>query len=751
MTTLSSTHTSRTIRRVVLGSLLSFACFACAQQQPASAQQQQPVGDVYESGSGAGAGSPAQAVQKLYELAAEMTDDPSSGYNATNGNWPDADAAWAQWGNAIGQNGNTLTQQQRAVLTACAANLSAAIDSAERSYRIQISQQNNPPAQADAQQLKATAQKEFALCNLADALNGSNGTPATGGASAGGSGAPIQGGVNTGSNGASGSGAPGTPGGPLLKTGTSFTEPGPGNPGSGMPRSGAPGTILGSGPGTPPSNSGTPASGTPGTGTPGTGTPGGQQPTATNGTPDPNNRTLGIMIGMSNCIKSLPNLLSGMGYFMQGKFVDAATSWGINPKTGNPTVLQQELSVPVIGNNGKSLVPNNLTPYQQGVIDGQRLCGYTLSGLAGKGLGAAASKVAPVLKGGVGTTGPKPAGGPLPPGEGTPVTGTPGEPGAPGGNGAEPAQPAPGEPNGEPPTPDKTPVTNPAPIEPKGAPPTVDKTVATNPAPRSSQPTIKGGVSAQDPIEGNDLDSALSNDANNDSPAPELANKFVELADGPVKLGNFIGQGTFAAVFDDGGAMVTKVAKRNGLGYFNKQLQGQLNGSEALQKAGINHPEVTPKTFQDVTDAPESIEQENAAKKYPGSKELSAASFQEEPAAMQNQIVNSLKSLLLDKLASAGYVMGDINPSNFRMWEDDGVLQAIPHDTDMIMTMPEIDQAFANQQKGVPSVLDGSLGASGANAYVPGAYPTAQALANQLFIGLEDWLYNGPPKAPPMQ
>ena len=155
-----------------------------------------------------------------------MTDDPSSGYNATNGNWPDADAAWAQWGNAIGQNGNTLTQQQRAVLTACAANLSAAIDSAERSYRIQISQQNNPPAQADAQQLKATAQKEFALCNLADALNGSNGTPATGGASAGGSGAPIQGGVNTGSNGASGSGAPGTPGGPLLKTGTSFTEPG---------------------------------------------------------------------------------------------------------------------------------------------------------------------------------------------------------------------------------------------------------------------------------------------------------------------------------------------------------------------------------------------------------------------------------------------------------------------------------------------------------------------------------------------
>jgi hypothetical protein len=724
------------MRRLVLGSLLSFACFACAQQQP--------VGDIYESGSGS-AESPAQAVQKLYELAATMTNDPSSGYNAKTSSWPEADAAWAQWGNAIGLNGNALTQQQRSVLVPCAANLGAAIDSAERSYRIQISQVGNAPAQADAQQLKATARKEFELCNPADAMNGSNGTPAT----AGGSGAPLQGGASTGSNGTPGSGAPGAPSGsPLLKTGTSFTEPGPGSqgtgtPGSGMPRSGTPGTILDSGPGTPPSNSGTnPPTKAPGTGGPSKGGSG-QPPTETNGTPDPNNRTLGIMIGMSNCIKSLPNLLSGLGSFMQGKFVDAATAWGIDPKLGGPTILQKELSVPVIGNNGKSLVPNNLTPYQQGVIDGQRLCGYTLSGLAGKGLGAAgksvAGKVAPLLKGGAQATGPKPVGGPLTPGEGTPATGTPGEPGAPGGNGAEPAQPVPGEPNGAPPT-DKTPITNP------------DKTVVTNPAPSSSQPTIKGGVSAQDPIAGNDLDSGLSNDVNNDSPAPELANKFVELADGPVKLGNFIGQGTFAAVFQDGATMVTKVAKRNGLGYFNKQLQGQLNGSQALQKAGIDHPEVTPKTFpSDIpTDVPESIEQESAAQKYPGSQELSATSFQKASAAMQKQILDSLKSVLLDKLPRAGYVMGDINPSNFTMWEDAGVLQAIPHDTDMIMTLPEIDQAFANQTKGVPSVLDGSLGASGARAYVPGSYPNAQALANQLFIGLEDWLYNGP-KAFPMQ
>jgi hypothetical protein len=59
------------MRRVVLGSLLSFACFACAQQ---------PVGDVYESGV-AGAETPAQAVQTLYKITATITDDPSSGYD----------------------------------------------------------------------------------------------------------------------------------------------------------------------------------------------------------------------------------------------------------------------------------------------------------------------------------------------------------------------------------------------------------------------------------------------------------------------------------------------------------------------------------------------------------------------------------------------------------------------------------------------------------------------------------------------
>jgi hypothetical protein len=239
------------MRRVVLGSLLGFACFASAQQQP--------LGDVYQSGSGAVA--PAQAVQKLYKITATITDDPSSGYDAKTDHWPEADAASQQWANSMAFNGNALTQQQRNGLIPCAAHLNNALDDAERSYRIQRSQPNNPPAQADAQQLKAKAKTEFAQCNLADAMNGPNGNPATGGDS----GAPIQGGANDGSNGAPRSGAPGTPGGPPLKSGISNTGPGAGSPSSGTPRSGTPGTILGSGPGIPPTDPGlTPSPETPG-------------------------------------------------------------------------------------------------------------------------------------------------------------------------------------------------------------------------------------------------------------------------------------------------------------------------------------------------------------------------------------------------------------------------------------------------------------------------------------------------------
>jgi hypothetical protein len=194
------------MRRLALCSLLSFAYFVCAQQQQPAPQQ--PLGDIYESGSGAE--TPAQAVQKLYNLAAEITADPSSGYDAQSGHWPEEDAAWQQWDNSTGNS--------KPKLAACAAHLGAAIDTAERSYRIKISQQDNSAAQADAQKLLGTARSDFAQCKLADALDGSNGTPG------GGSNPPIQGGVGTGPNDTPGTPSGGGPGTPST-TGTPPAQP----------------------------------------------------------------------------------------------------------------------------------------------------------------------------------------------------------------------------------------------------------------------------------------------------------------------------------------------------------------------------------------------------------------------------------------------------------------------------------------------------------------------------------------------
>src|SRR5208283_5337548 len=153
--------------------------------------------------------------------------DPSSGFDAKNGDWPEADADWQQWDNSMGANGNALTQQQRNELVPCAAHLGAAIGDAERSHLIQISQPNNPPAQADAQKLLAKARSEFAQCNLADALNGSNGNPASGTASPGSPGNPLKGGVSTGPDDTPTTNTPGASGGtPAGSNGGAPTDPG---------------------------------------------------------------------------------------------------------------------------------------------------------------------------------------------------------------------------------------------------------------------------------------------------------------------------------------------------------------------------------------------------------------------------------------------------------------------------------------------------------------------------------------------
>lgn len=454
-------------------------------------------------------------------------------------------------------------------------------------------------------------------------------------------------------------------------------------------------------------------------------------------TPDPNNYYLGMMVGISNCVQSFPMLGKGMGYFLVGQFDNAAAMWGIEP---GQSMTLKDLSTPITG--------SNVTPFQQGVIAGQRICGYTAMHVAIKGTGYVAKALSggdvPTL--GKGTTGAN-------------------EPGATGGKSAQPTEPTLNEPTEtagappedrtvtnppaedktitNPPTEDKT-VTNP-PAEDKTVnhPPAEDKTVSKPPADSAEPAPITGGESAADPVQGDSLKGALTNNKDNVSNARALGGKYVETENGPVELGNYIDEGTFAGVYEDGVTQVRKVAKNSGAGYFNEQLEGQSKGSDILKKLDIDHPEASDFVPGDDT-RPATLVQENTGQKYPGSYGLSSGGFQKMPPATQTQVLNAIKSVI-DKLASNGYILGDINPANFTIAEENGVLKAIIHDPDMIMDMTDLNDAVKDPTSGVGATLNGSLAASGAGPYTPGAYANAPALANTLYNGMTSWLKTGPP------
>ncbi len=125
------------MRKTLLAIWLLLPVVAFSQNTP-------PIGDVYQSGTP----QPVeQAFQKLYQITAQITADPSSFYlkaQADKSNWPTVDQAQAQWANAVGGPGGTeLTQEQRNNIVPCVAHLNAAISDMERGYQIHVTQPSN--------------------------------------------------------------------------------------------------------------------------------------------------------------------------------------------------------------------------------------------------------------------------------------------------------------------------------------------------------------------------------------------------------------------------------------------------------------------------------------------------------------------------------------------------------------------------------------------------------------------------------
>jgi hypothetical protein len=191
---------------------------------------------------------------------------------------------------------------------------------------------------------------------------------------------------------------------------------------------------------------------------------------------------------------------------------------------------------------------------------------------------------------------------------------------------------------------------------------------------------LKGGV-----VSGPTLQNAL-----NTAPK-QLANQTVQLTTGTAKLGPYVADGSFAAVFKNGVGKVIKLSK-NGpdtMGYGPDSILGQKNGAAILQGIeGVETPEVS--GYQPAgPNSPASIIAEDVSTKYPGSFTLSSSGYQKLTPALQAQAVDTVTQAS-NAIAKSGHVMLDPNPSNFTLQAVGNAYKAIIHDPDMIMTPAQV-------------------------------------------------------------
>jgi hypothetical protein len=255
---------------------------------------------------------------------------------------------------------------------------------------------------------------------------------------------------------------------------------------------------------------------------------------------------------------------------------------------------------------------------------------------------------------------------------------------------------------------------------------------------------IKGAVSPgstfTNPIKGSALQDAIDGEVPksgvaSEAPQPNtIANKWVQTGNGPVQLGKYAGQGSFATVFKYGKSSVIKFSRSNPgiLGYGPESIEGQSIGASRLEQAGVETPN-TSNYNPGGSGTPASIMAEDVTQKYPGSYPLSAAKFQTLNATQQAQVLNAVTNAA-NQIAKSGDVLIDVNPGNFTMDPLGNALKAIIHDPDMVMTVPEIQELASNSIR--RAVLDGALELAGEPNFLKQAF-TAQSLTEVLNIARE--------------
>jgi hypothetical protein len=421
--------------------------------------------------------------------------------------------------------------------------------------------------------------------------------------------------------------------------------------------------------------------------------------TTTSQAPDEGTYLQGIVDGIGTCLQSLQanfiGLTAGAGYFAKGDFVHAAEFWGVQP--GQSAVLNQltapfkslynDMTTPQVG------VVSKVSDYQRGVTGGKNLCKYWL-------IPAAKQAIKSALNSGPQTTGGTPSKGSVPqiPSKG----GTP--PQLPGGNGGTPPQ----LPGGSGSSGSSPPQLSGGPLLPAvgsqlpavapngGQVPSVGgdtgtyaPTVPPSGAPADAAAGGGDGLSPATPLWGGPLQLDLDRDPK------ALVGKYIKLPDGRViQLGPDLGKGGFAVVYKYGDLAI-KLSKNEGAyGYGPESLAGQNQGAERLQGTGVQ----IPKTYEyqpGGNGVPASFVTGDANTEFPGYKEITPQDFQALPAASQAGLLKAMTGLT-NAIAGKGYVLGDPNLGNIRFRPvAGGGYQAMLLDTDMVMTIPEVQAAAA--------------------------------------------------------
>jgi hypothetical protein len=211
------------------------------------------------------------------------------------------------------------------------------------------------------------------------------------------------------------------------------------------------------------------------------------------------------------------------------------------------------------------------------------------------------------------------------------------------------------------------------------------------------------GTSALNPLKG----TAVLEESTN-QPA-SLAGKFIQTADGPLQLGNFMGSGTFGSVYKLPKGLVAKIS--NSSYGSSESFPRQLEGSHRLRQIGVDTPTIY-RMEPAGPGTPALLVMDDVFSKWKGVQQMGTAAYNKLLSGARAPYDAALTKLS-NQLADAGYIWPD-NHLNNVMFRPSGVgLSAIVHDSDMVLTVPEMETALRSGLSVPGQVLRGALEAIG--------------------------------------